>query len=194
MLHENNSYIRSLKRAQDFVFQDCESYKVVIDAEKRLSRQHGRRYNVPSCNEVAVLLVGEQNGKRDIVLRTRNNTLRKISETHRSYDPLQYPILFPRGEDGFTLAPRLPVGGKFTAIKFYAYRLMVRRRPDFNTLLRCRRAMQQYVVDMYVKTEISSDTIRKNYELRRIRILLMLYSPTTLIPATLDKSSTTFLL
>ena len=100
-----------------------------------------------------MLLVGEQNGKRDIVLRTQDNNLRKISETHRSYDPLQYPILFPRGEDGFSLAQPSPVGEKVTPMKFYAYRLMVRRQPDFNTLLRCRRAMQQYVVDMYVKIE-----------------------------------------
>ena len=125
--------------------RNSKSYKVVIDAEKR-PRRHARRYNFPSCNEVAVLLVGKQNGKRDIVLRTQDNTLRKISETHRSYDPLQYPILFPRGEDGFSFAQPSPVREKMTPMKFYAYRLMVRCQPDFNTLLRCRRAMKQYVV------------------------------------------------
>ena len=38
-------------------------------------------------------------------------------------------------------------------MKFYNFRLMVRPPPDFNTLHRCRRLMQQYIVDMYVKVE-----------------------------------------
>ena len=34
---------------------------------------------------------------RDIVLHYRDGGLKRISELHRSYDPLQYPLLFPNG-------------------------------------------------------------------------------------------------
>ena len=44
---------------------------------------------------------GEQHGRRDVVLKCRNESIKRISETHRSYDALQYPLLFPNGEDGY---------------------------------------------------------------------------------------------
>jgi hypothetical protein len=97
-------------------------------------------------------MVGEEHGKRDIVLRYRDDRLERIAETHRSYDPLRY-LLFPRRENGYCFDYKTTAGGKIACMKFYGYRLMVRAPPDFNTLLRCRRSMQQYVVDMYVKVE-----------------------------------------
>lgn len=37
---------------------------------------------------------------RDIVLKLRDEALQRISELHPSYDPLQYVLLFPNGDDG----------------------------------------------------------------------------------------------
>ncbi|GBP96297.1 hypothetical protein EVAR_7580_1 [Eumeta japonica] len=54
---------------------------------------HRGRYNAPTVNEVAVLLVDEDKGPRDIVLHGRDGQLKRVSELHRSYDPLQYPII-----------------------------------------------------------------------------------------------------
>ena len=45
--------------------------------------------------------------KRSIILETKNahtKRIKKIFETHRSYDALQYPLLLPWGDDGFHLA------------------------------------------------------------------------------------------
>ncbi|GBN89876.1 hypothetical protein AVEN_166372-1 [Araneus ventricosus] len=70
-------------------------------ADKRPSSEHGRRFYFPECNEVAVLIAGEEHGKKDIVIKTRGNRLQFIDETHRSYDSLQYPLLFPYVEDGY---------------------------------------------------------------------------------------------
>ncbi|GBP93561.1 hypothetical protein EVAR_90127_1 [Eumeta japonica] len=61
------------------------------------------RYNAPAVNEVAVLLVDEEKGPRDIVLHGRDGQLKRVSELHRSYDPLQYPLMFVKGEDGYYL-------------------------------------------------------------------------------------------
>ncbi|XP_023733108.1 uncharacterized protein LOC111880927 [Lactuca sativa] len=37
----------------------------------------------------------------DIVVQTSSGSLRRISELHPSYPPLQYPLLFPYGDDGY---------------------------------------------------------------------------------------------
>ena len=159
MLHACNSYVQSFKTALELSGTDA-TCKLVIDADRRPAGQHGRRYNAPLCSEVAVLLVGEEHGKRDIVLRRRDNNLERVAETHRGYDCMQYPLLFPCGEDGYhfnlcqcdpsTGAPK--AGKKLSAMNLYAYRLM-HRQNDFNILLRGRKVLQQFVVDMYCKIE-----------------------------------------
>ncbi|CAE1227670.1 unnamed protein product [Acanthosepion pharaonis] len=54
-----------------------------------------------ACNEIAAVIHGEEHNSRDIVIRYRGGDLRCISETHCSYDCLQYPLLFPYGSDGY---------------------------------------------------------------------------------------------
>ena len=122
----------------------------------------------------ALITVPEGANRRDIVLewqepaegRTR---LQRISELHRAYDPLQYPLLFPHGEDGFSLGlphynpstglpildpqtHEIPEGtrNKVTPREFYCYRLMVRPNSE-NMLLRARQLLDQFVVDMAAK-------------------------------------------
>lgn len=56
-------------------------------------------------SEVAALIVGDVDtgSKRDIILERQSGRLKRISEFHPSYLALQYPLLFPYGEDGFRL-------------------------------------------------------------------------------------------
>ena len=133
--------------------------KVIIRADRRPVGEHARRFNAPATNEVAIILVGEEHGKRDIVLNHRDNRLSTIKETHRSYDCLQYPLMFPYGEDGYNFALRQvnPVTGLETnkAISckdFYAHHLMV-REGEFNQLLQFKDVTIQLMVDMYAKVE-----------------------------------------
>ena len=53
---------------------------------------------------------------RDIVLHYRDGGLQCISELHRSYDPLQYPLLFPYGKDGWYINLKLQNDKKLTAL------------------------------------------------------------------------------
>ncbi|XP_062518309.1 uncharacterized protein LOC134193499 [Corticium candelabrum] len=154
MLHAINRYVQSFKLAKDVLREYDQQYKVVIHADKRPPREHRGRFNAPMCDEVAVLMVTEEHGKRDIVLRKSDGSLTRIAETHRSYDALQYPLILPHGDDGYYF-PDQPVPNQYkvSAMKHYAYRLMMRGGADFNILLRCQRLMQQYVVDMYAKIE-----------------------------------------
>ena len=66
--------------------------------------QDGREYNLPSASEVVALIVGDFNVadfERDIVFETQSGLLQRVSVYESAYLPLQYPLLFPRGEDGF---------------------------------------------------------------------------------------------
>ncbi|KAF8778853.1 hypothetical protein HNY73_015538 [Argiope bruennichi] len=89
----------------------------------------------------------------------KNGDVQQVSETHRSYDALQYPILFWQGEDGyhFNINMRNPttnedINKKVSAMNYYAYRTMIRENAD-NHILKCRQLFHQYIVDMYAKIE-----------------------------------------
>ncbi|KAJ8730634.1 hypothetical protein PYW08_002047 [Mythimna loreyi] len=105
MLHNVNPHISNFKVALASVPEnERDRFKFVISADRRPIAAHPGRYNAPTTNEVAVLLVDQECDKRDIVLRTHDDRLQRISETHRAYDSLQYPLMFCRGEDGYHFA------------------------------------------------------------------------------------------
>ncbi|UYV75439.1 hypothetical protein LAZ67_13000277 [Cordylochernes scorpioides] len=98
LLHAHNLYIQSFKAALETLPQNHADYRVIIYSDKLPPEEHERRYNAPMTNEVALLMVGQEFGPRDIVLHCRNNLTQRISEIHQAYDPLQYPLIFCRGE------------------------------------------------------------------------------------------------
>lgn len=113
---------------------------------------HPGRYNAPAVNEVAILLVDEEKVPRDIMLHGRDDQLKRVSELHRSYDPLQYPLMFVMREDGYYLT--IPQDGTaynktVICMQFYAFRLMV--RDGFNPLHYYKDLFSQYIVDMMAK-------------------------------------------
>jgi len=59
---------------------------------------------MPSASEVAALVVGDYDAadfERDIVVEEQSGLLQRISVFETSYLPLQYPLIFTRGEDGY---------------------------------------------------------------------------------------------
>ncbi|XP_076251478.1 uncharacterized protein LOC143190794 [Rhynchophorus ferrugineus] len=157
LFHQHNQLIILFKTALDLMPSD--NHKIVIRADKTPAGQHTRRFNAPTIDEVAIVVVGENLESRDIVLHRRNFQLQPIKETHRSYDALQYPIIFWQGEDGYDLSIKMinPITGsetnkKVSSMNYYSYRLMIRENAD-NRILKCRRLYHKYVDDMYVKIE-----------------------------------------
>ena len=169
MLHNVNNYVASFKTALDKM--DLPEHRIVIRPDKAPTIEHPRRFNAPLTDEVAVLIVGQQFNNSDIVLQKRNDQLQRVAETHRSYDALQYPLLFCRGEDGYNFELRqvdprtdLPTNKKVSAMDFYAYRIMVRTN-NFNHLLKTKNLFHHFLVDMYAKIEIDTyATIRAKCE------------------------------
>jgi len=159
MLHGCNKYIRSFKAALEMVSCD-EGFRVVIRDNIKPSDGHRGRYNAPTSDEVAILIVGQDFEKRDIILHSRDNKLQRVSEIHRSYDALQYPLLFPLGEDGYGIhipqydpeAMEPNFKKTVSAMNFYAYRMMI-RVDQTNHLHLFRQLSNQYWVDMFAKVE-----------------------------------------
>ncbi|XP_044597579.1 uncharacterized protein LOC123274154 [Cotesia glomerata] len=151
-LHHVNPYVRDFKVALESIpINSRNNCNLIINADRKPASAHSGCYNKPSTNEVAVLLVDQHYERRDIILSTRNGLLKRICETHRSYDALQYPLMFCRGEDGYNFGIQT-TKKKITALQFYSYRVMVKHN-DFNSLHRYKQLLNQFLVDMYAKIE-----------------------------------------
>ena len=166
MLDGVNPYVQQFRSARDRFDtnpKDAFHMRIVSDRLK-----DGRTYNTPTASEVAALIPGDFNldmDKRDIVLQKHSGKLLRINEIHVSYLALQYPLLFPYGEDGFRLGIKKGVteGTKkqkkktISMRQFIAYRLFERRN-ESRHLLHSRRLFQQFLVDSY--TTIESNRLR----------------------------------
>ncbi|XP_058783552.1 uncharacterized protein LOC131658256 [Vicia villosa] len=103
MLDEFNTHAKSFRMAADRLrHSDVPELKLRLVADRS---KDGRIYNQPNVAEVAALIVGDVDtgDKRDIILERQSGKLKRISEFHPAYLALQYPLLFPYGEDGFRL-------------------------------------------------------------------------------------------
>uniref|UniRef100_A0A803LRG6 ATP-dependent DNA helicase n=1 Tax=Chenopodium quinoa TaxID=63459 RepID=A0A803LRG6_CHEQI len=106
MIDEHNPLAKAFRVARDRFASNSDHEGVKL---KLIGRREsdGRTYNLPTASEVAALIVGDlgssSNEERDIILETRSGQLQRIIELHPSYLALQYPLLFPYGEDGYRL-------------------------------------------------------------------------------------------
>ncbi|KAG5063501.1 hypothetical protein JHK85_004684 [Glycine max] len=136
--------------------------KLIVDHEK-----DGRIYNVPSVSEVAALIAGDfdTHSIRDIILETQNGQLQRIDELHSSYLGLQYPLLFPYGEDAYgpdILHHATSSGQKrkrncLTMREWFAFRLQYRK------------LFQQFVVEGYTMVESERLSFIRNNQ-KKLRV------------------------
>ena len=104
--------------------------------------------------------------KRDIVLQIKFGKLQRIHERHVSYLALQYPLLLPKGEDGYRLGikktPTKTSKGKkkhedVSMRQWFDYRLR-ERKAEKHILLCSKHLLQQFMVDAF--TIIESNRLR----------------------------------
>ena len=102
MLDNYNQLVKVFRMARDR-FTKSKMWNIKI----RLIGTHnpnGRQYNLPTSSEVVAVIVGDFNvesSNHDIIVENKSSGLQRISELHPSFMSLQYPLLFPFGEDGF---------------------------------------------------------------------------------------------
>ena len=164
MFHEVNPYIPSIKSGIELMEQSPEIRLILhANSRKKPSNAHRRLYNLPTGSEVAALLPGDQSANLDIILHNRDASLRRINTMHRSYDALHYVLIYPHGTDGYEIGLKRRNNFTLSATDFYSYRFQMRQN-SFNLIMRSRRLMQQYAVDMWAKIEGSKLNWVRNHQ------------------------------
>ncbi|KAL6581948.1 hypothetical protein OROMI_005962 [Orobanche minor] len=156
MVDEHNPYAKVYRMARDGLSPN-NSVEIRLQL---IGRRHkdGRTYNLPTESEVAAVIEGDiENApdKRDIVLEKQSGFLKHIDEFMPCYLPLQYPLLFAYGEDGwYTDIPknRFSKRPNLTLREFLAFRIQDRVK-EGHQLLHGRRLFQQFLVDSYIMME-----------------------------------------
>ncbi|KAL3622938.1 hypothetical protein CASFOL_033238 [Castilleja foliolosa] len=169
MLDANNKLVKTFRMAKDTIHENVDANVRLRLTGNRRNNMEERTRNLPTCSEVAVLVVGDSDnalGPRDIVVELRSGKLRRINELNISYLALQYPLLLPYGEDGFT--EDIPLTSQnytttqarrnVSVREYYAFRLHD-RKDEASTILSSRRLFQQFIVDAYTMVE----TCRLNF-------------------------------
>ncbi|XP_035842029.1 uncharacterized protein LOC110923677 [Helianthus annuus] len=161
MLDTNNALVKIYRQARNFLNENPYIDLKLCLIGKR--SKDGRTYNLPEASEVVALVIGDLTQaveNRDIVVKRRSGRIERISELHPSYLSLQYPLLFPYGEDMYRvdilhrgLNPdtnsKRPM---CTMREFFAYRLQD-RVDKFSLIHNAKRLFQQFVVDAYTMIE-----------------------------------------
>ncbi|KAH1099393.1 hypothetical protein GYH30_034850 [Glycine max] len=101
MLDTHNPYAQKFRMARDKLDSSA-----VCDLKLKLisdKQTNGKLYNFPNASEVAALIVGDEHTTNniDIIIEKQTSMLQRINELHPAYLPLQYPLLYPHGEDGY---------------------------------------------------------------------------------------------
>jgi PIF1-like helicase/Helitron helicase-like domain at N-terminus len=116
-----------------------------------------RRYNPPTANEVGIIVVDNAHAEqRDIVVTGNDGTLQRISDVSPFLDPLQYPLFFPFGDEGWSVNCMSLSGHqkRVSMRSFVVARLMVtNQNRETNFILQGGRLFQQYVVDKWAAVE-----------------------------------------
>ncbi|XP_015944077.1 uncharacterized protein LOC107469212 [Arachis duranensis] len=162
VLDFNNSLAKCFRYARQRFTEDSTTPLQLRLIKKR--NTDGRRYNLPSASEVAALIVGDfdaDNLSRDVVIQTHSNLLKRIDVNHPQYLALQYPLLFPYGEDGFRSdilisdersKQQLHKRESISMREFLSFRIQMRSN-ESQVLLKSRRLFQQFLVDSYTMVE-----------------------------------------
>ncbi|KAL3652344.1 hypothetical protein CASFOL_002025 [Castilleja foliolosa] len=165
-----NEYVRLFKTAADFsnMSADC-------DYSVRLYNNVGdQRYEPPASGTLGGIVYAEDSNASnyDIVVHKKDGTPHRVSKLHPSYMPLQYPLLFPFAEPGWSTDLRLhsASGGRrrnLTVNMYYSFQLQDRANM-YSLLLNGGRLFQQYLVDAYTCVEQSRlDFINANQNIFR---------------------------
>jgi hypothetical protein len=160
ILKRVNPYVDIFVRAADCLAANpTEDVHICIRGGRTPRNGDVRCYNIPTANEVAMIIPGEPGevGNRDVIIQRRHGGgLHWMNELAPSYDPLQYPLLFLAEEDGWFENLRLQNNQDGARIRvsmaaYYAQRLHF--SSELSAMHFSGRLFQQYIVDVTAKIE-----------------------------------------
>ncbi len=167
LLHDVNPYVPLYRHA--YLIMKDKPHEEYPNLEVRLHVGDGtddQRYNLPTVDELAAVIPGDGSepvkNEQDIVLCMHDQSLKRISQLHPSYQSLHYVLLFPYRELGWNQYIPLEETGthaerkKVTQHMYCAYRL--HEHPNIEPdapLFKGESLTQQYVVDAWASIEQS---------------------------------------
>jgi len=175
-LDEFNVHAKSFQVARDqYREQPFYDLKLRLTVDRTKDE---KLYNIPNVSEVATIIVGDidRASPRDIIMENKSGKLQRINELHTSYLGYQYPLLFSYEEDGYrhdvshrvTSTSNNRKRNRLTIREWFYFRIQSRQL-EAQTLLRCRRLFQQFVVDGYTMIEYERlSFIRNNQSKHRV--------------------------
>ena len=164
----NNTYLQDFVTIKEWTKKEkVKDVYIGFHADKRPKGQHKRRYNAPVTSEVALLMpnnIVHHNDKRMTIASLRqprqNQGLKCFDDTHRCWDPMQYPVFYPFGTDGWKInmlkKTRVNNGKSLTLREYTTWQLMIRNQnpsPLQSVIHHGRRLFQQYVIDQWCRIE-----------------------------------------
>ncbi|KAL3620169.1 hypothetical protein CASFOL_035081 [Castilleja foliolosa] len=177
-LKSSNEYIRLFKSAKDLCDTSGNSHFSV-----RLYNNLGdRRYEPPAVGTLGGIVYADDPSacNYDIVVHNKGGTPHRVSKLHPSYIPLQYPLLFPFAEPGWSPSLKLPSVSEgrrhnLTVNMYYSFQIHDRHNV-YSLLLRGGRLFQQYLVDAYTCIEQGRlDFVNANQNIFRSEFVAGLY-------------------
>ncbi|KAE9262087.1 hypothetical protein PF001_g32179 [Phytophthora fragariae] len=162
MMAERNPFAQQFLNYAEKLRADRAEGKDVVDLAYRLheKKSNPRTHNLPTVSEVGATLIedGNLDSPRDILLWAKDHRLLRLFETNPMYDPLQYPLLLPHGDLGWTFtdeyADNIERRSKreMSLREHVAYRLF-QKVDDESALHQGGWLFQQYCVDQRAKCE-----------------------------------------
>ncbi|CAN1324022.1 hypothetical protein LINPERPRIM_LOCUS32950 [Linum perenne] len=179
MLDDHNILVQTFRYAKHRLSEeDVPHFKIKLLAKRRAD---GREYDMPTGDEVAGLIITDSTEtfyEQDIIVQRQSTQLERISLYHPSLMSLQYPLIFPYGEDGWRSdielfgqsGDEVGDGKMISQCDFYRYKIQT-RLDESHTLLLSGKLFQQYVVNAYALIEAERlNWIRNNQRKLRVNI------------------------
>jgi len=181
MIDEYNVLVKYFRRVRDVYVQDTPSDFTLRLFTNRF--KDPRVYNTPSSDEITALIVGDfanMDVGRDIIVKKYCGNLTRLHETHSGFIPLQYPLMFPYGEDGYQ--ENIPIMERHRGSEtrkricvslreFIVFRIQ-KINCEFGNIVHARRLFQQFLVNCYTMMKAQClSFIRANQKLIRSEIL-----------------------
>ena len=169
----DNRYIASFKQAIQHLRDSnipLDDIKISLkETPSVMAGEHSGQFHLPRCPEMAILYPQQvhENSFRQIICKARATSLNDgrprccfFDDTHQSYNPIMYPVLFPHGTNGHhkELRSISVKNGQCHKISLSAYMryILMERSTHYNYILRARKLFQQFVVDMWAIDETES--------------------------------------
>ncbi|KAE9281598.1 hypothetical protein PR003_g27636, partial [Phytophthora rubi] len=162
MMERCNPFAQQFLNFGEKLREDLANGVDVMDIQYRLHAKASQpgTHNLPTVSDVGAALIEDGNiaKPRDLLLLARDHQLLRLFETDEKYDPLQYPLLFPHGDLGWTHTLTYANGAvyrnkrKMALREHTAYRLF-QKVGDQSALHQGERLFQQWVVDQRAKCE-----------------------------------------